>query len=583
MASITKSEARELPVRSIVPDKPDPAIERDALVGKKKTPTAAKKEHVTPAPKPAQPKTLHAEAGGDWRDHAAVRVRMYRHGLGDCFLLAFPTKTDGKDFKILIDCGVILGTPNGSTIIKQVVEDLKHATDEGGTPTIDVLVATHEHWDHVSGFGEVHDEFAKFQIGQVWLAWTEDPKNTEANELRNKRKKNLKALQLGVAHLQNQLKATGGLGVDGKSGPAAEDYRRAAEILTFFGIDPEKPTEDLGGLGAAATGGKSKLGLSAAMDWCRTHSGAKFWSPGQVIEVDEVKGLHVYVLGPPTDRKQLMKPLPTKSGKETYDSLQGFQLASTARAFFGADVELFDTDDIEAEFDGTTPFDNKYRIDMDRAATIDFFKTHYYGTGSDDAAAWRRIDGNSLEGASEFALQLDSDTNNTSLALAFELPDERVLLFAADAQVGNWESWHADSTGKKLVWKIDGKEVTAEELLNRTVLYKTGHHGSHNATLRDKGLEMMTDKRLVALVPVDTYIAHEKKNWGQMPFNPLLAALRTHANGRVIEADQPIASLPAGTFPDGEAVDSTATITVAGPKDKQIVRPLYVDFFVPKG
>jgi len=37
------------------------------------------------------------------------------------------------------------------------------------------------------------------------------------------------------------------------------------------------------------------------------------------------------------------------------------------------------------------------------------------------------------------ALQLDNDTNNTSVALAIEFTDSgKVLLFPADAQVGSW-------------------------------------------------------------------------------------------------------------------------------------------------
>jgi len=36
---------------------------------------------------------------------------------------------------------------------------------------------------------------------------------------------------------------------------------------------------------------------------------------------------------------------------------------------------------------------------------------------------------------------LQSATNNTSLVLAIELEDGDVMLFAGDAQVGNWLSW----------------------------------------------------------------------------------------------------------------------------------------------
>ena len=76
--------------------------------------------------------------------------------------------------------------------------------------------------------------------------------------------------------------------------------------------------------------------------------------------------------------------------------------------------------------------------------------------------------------AGRLALQLDSHTNNTSLALAFELiPSGRVLLFPGDAQVGNWMSW----SGRR--WQVQegttARNVTTEDLLVRTVLYKVGH------------------------------------------------------------------------------------------------------------
>ena len=35
-----------------------------------------------------------------------ARVRMYRHGLGDCFLLSFPRRGDDP-FQILVDCGAL--------------------------------------------------------------------------------------------------------------------------------------------------------------------------------------------------------------------------------------------------------------------------------------------------------------------------------------------------------------------------------------------------------------------------------------------------------------------------------------------
>src|SRR4029077_14994239 len=102
----------------------------------------------------------------------------------------------------------------------------------------------------------------------------------------------------------------------------------------------------------------------------------------------------------------------------------------------------------EPGFQRALPFDPKYRIGPDDARRSDFFRAHYFGSGAADSEAWRRIDGDWTAAAASFALQLDSDTNNTSLALAFELPDGRVLLFPGDAQVGHGESWHPDPDGQ---------------------------------------------------------------------------------------------------------------------------------------
>src|SRR5204862_3065684 len=96
----------------------------------------------------------------------------------------------------------------------------------------------------------------------------------------------------------------------------------------------------------------------------------------------------------------------------------------------------------------------------------------------------------------------------------------------------NWLSWH------DLTWKVDKQEVKAKDLLNRTVLYKVGHHGSHNATLREQGLEMMISPGLVAMLPVDETIAHGVKHWMQMPFKPLLDQLGKKTEDHILWADR---------------------------------------------
>ena len=72
------------------------------------------------------------------------------------------------------------------------------------------------------------------------------------------------------------------------------------------------------------------------------------------------------------------------------------------------------------------------------------------------------------------------------------------------------------------------RTVTPDDLLARTVLYKVGHHGSHNATLREKGLELMTSRELAAMIPVNRETA-KKMDW-KMPFPSLFQ--RLYANAR---------------------------------------------------
>jgi len=155
------------------------------------------------------------------------------------------------------------------------------------------------------------------------------------------------------------------------------------------------------------------------------------------------------------------------------------------------------------------------------------------------AAAWRRIDDDWLGNAEDLALQLDNCINNTSLVLAIEfVKSQKVMLFAGDAQVGNWLSWH-DLPG----WKLpDGRMVTVPALLERTVLYKVGHHGSHNATAAALanaapwGLELMCDPDLVAMLPVDSEFANCVRHW-PMPWPNMMEHLRPRTNQRIMRLD----------------------------------------------
>jgi glyoxylase-like metal-dependent hydrolase (beta-lactamase superfamily II) len=126
------------------------------------------KPRITNHPKPKRKKATEPAPEGIRAGAAAVtdvKVRMYRQGLGDCFLLTFPRPGGERPFYMLIDCGVVLGTPDAGAIMMEVVEDIRATTEN-----IDLLVVTHEHWDHNSGFVQAKSVFAKLNVHNVWLA-----------------------------------------------------------------------------------------------------------------------------------------------------------------------------------------------------------------------------------------------------------------------------------------------------------------------------------------------------------------------------------------------------------------------------
>jgi hypothetical protein len=425
-----------------------------------------------------------------------VVVRMYKQGLGDCFLLTFP-RPSGQ-FHMLLDCGALNSKHYDKTLMVRVVEDI-HARTGG---RLDVVAATHEHWDHISGFYQAKDVFKTFKVGEVWAAWTEEKNNPAARRLKERFKKEKKAVQMALTRLPD-TEHDKQLGLYKKS---------IGELFGFFG-----------GLGAGA-----RADLTGQAWDIFLGLGRKFYCDPKArpVELEEI-GARVYVLGPPEDPDFIKKRL---SKKETYEGAEhGFTLADS---FLAA---VNDDEDAEPHArERALPFDKRHCIPVAEAKKFKFFKERY-GFGTTGPERWRRIDHDWLNLVGELALHLDSYTNNTCLAFAVELVDSgKVLLFPGDAQVGNWLSWG------ELSWKVKEpgggmRTVDVNDLLARTVLYKVGHHGSHNATLRTKGLEMMESPDLVAMIPVHRKTAQDQK-W-EFPYSHLWERLKVKTRGRVLLAD----------------------------------------------
>lgn len=444
-----------------------------------------------------------------------LRIRMYRHGLGDCVLLRFRKEDGSGTFNVLIDCGLITVATEPKVKMQAVARDIAHACMDGKKPRLDVVVMTHEHWDHVSGFHsqQAADVFDDIDIGEVWYAWTEDPRNELGKRLRAERAEKVRALASAVA----AFAATPGMEA------RASDL---SAMLGFFGIEP--------GAAAGARIGKTREAFDYLLH--RQNVRTRYLDPGRGPRaLPGVPGVRVYVLGPPQDEGMIKRSTPTKKGKEVYELLSEQRLAANIGAAFermgaGPNHTNVDADDC--------PFDPILRRqDCAHSRHSRGLANLIMSTWNEPGMAWRQIQMDWTQAAETLALNLDSHTNNTCLVLAFEFVETgEVMLFPADAQVGNWLSW------QDLRWSVKtatgSQEVTGPDLIARTVFYKVGHHGSHNATLRTLGLEQMTSEDLVAFIPVSKEEAW-KNRWMGMPFNPLVKRLGEKTYGRLLVADEP--------------------------------------------
>jgi hypothetical protein len=508
-------------------------------MAKKKAPNGARPAKA-PAKKraPAKPKAPSADSKTDGSAGAkhhgkpgrAVVVRMYRQGLGDCFLLSFPPGEGPKPVHVMIDCGVLQKTDREAEKLRAVVADIAQAT--GGK--VDLLIVTHEHWDHIAGFSHARDIFQAGQLtfGRVWLSWLENLKDPLArtiyDDLSKKKKKVETALGLiAKSGLQARFKAAARDDQDPNARRMDEDIETSKSILAFLGMADPGTNAAAGKNPPAAAGPRMTLGET--MDWLRSLvKPGDFCSPGERRALPGAAGVHVYVLGPPRD-ESLIKQMDA-TGEA------GYAFQADRVSLLGAIDHLESGGDEPAP----GPFEERYRFTPEQAAAAPFFRESYGFPDdpiSDGGEAWRRIDDEWLvSGVSQLALQIDKRVNNSSFAVAFELPDGRTLVFPGDAQFGNWFSWD------DLKFKDEaGKEVPTmtKQLLNRAILYKVGHHGSHNAT-RPAALHEMSSGELVAMIPTDEEFAlqQNKKGSWRMPAEELAKDLQAFTARRILRADR---------------------------------------------
>ena len=192
----------------------------------------------------------------------SVKVRMYNTGCGDCYLVTFDT--DGQLARRVpqsMSTRASKGPRRADAAARQIVEDL------GAKRRLDVVVATHRHEDHVSGF-KLDDLWAEVEVGEVWMPWTERPEDPQAVGLRQRQTAAAEALRGLIERL-----------------PAADPRAEAAAGIMLNSLTNEPAMKTLR-KGFAGKAQRRYLALDS--------------DPPTIAAAPDVK---VYVLGPSRDTK----------------------------------------------------------------------------------------------------------------------------------------------------------------------------------------------------------------------------------------------------------------------------------------
>jgi hypothetical protein len=332
----------------------------------------------------------------------------------------------------------------------------------------------------------------RLDFREIWLPWIVNPTDSDGLKLQKK-------IEARRQLMERAAKRLAGMG----------ETRFSAQLPEFLGAAKES---------------------SAVMKNMGEKNNAKFLNP---CEHRELRGLNIFVLGPPK-LKEYLEDMAPSSKSDIYRLAGAPALGSVGLPW---EISALRLKPAKSKTAGSRLFDPGLTISEAAARKNEFFVKNYgFSRRSQHGPEGRRIDLDWLMGMQALVEYDKGLVNNTSLALAMELPQSgKVLLFPGDAQIGNIRSW------QETKWDLAGRKLDANDLLAKTVFYKVGHHGSENATLKDLELEKMTDPGLVAMMPVDEEYAHNSRHW-EIPAPPLLKRLAAKTKNRVIRLDNGIPS-----------------------------------------
>jgi beta-lactamase superfamily II metal-dependent hydrolase len=492
------------------------ATRKGATKAGKKAATKAGKKAATKAGKKA------ATKGGGRGKPSGLRVRMYRIGFGDFFLVTVPTKNGPQH--ILIDCGVHAGN------IGTMDECVKDMAQETGKK-LALVIATHYHADHLSGFATNYDDFAEFEVGAVWITNRLDPGNKDAHKFQGQIKSLAHQLRLGLAERQLRL------GADGK-----DDLAGTQAIFKM---------ENALGITLGAAGGGNDKALRLLTEGFKNKPPVYYYQGGDVPTLpDSLEGaIDAQLLGPsPKDSGGVFSGSDNK--KEQY-------LAAAA-------------DEGLPETECLAPFEKEWP-----ATAYDYPPDAFKSYGGSPEGLEKILHAAQPDVLLAMADALDGTLNNQSLVILFTCKGKK-LLFVGDAQWGNWSYW---LYGKKVTGKDPGITERAKEILGSIDFYKVGHHGSTNATpipaaaaLSDKCVSMCSTESA-------DYDPKKKRPYGdpkkgtEVPRTKLMDALEKQTKDKLVRSDWiAVSSVPASPEAKSELAKLPANFSAGD---------LYLDYIFP--
>ena len=398
-------------------------------------------------------------SGTPWTPAAGevgIRVRMYRVGFGDFFLISCLNGNE-QPLHIIVDCGVYRGSSQTGDLhsIEAAVADMAHTT--GGR--IALIVMTHRHADHIAGFDRCADIFKKLTVDAVWMPIWE----SEYEPVALKYQAELTRTALG---LRQHFSALG-------------DQATEAEAIARAYMENATGEQLVMGAAAAGPGSNAK-----ALDLLKhgftgiTPQYYKFGDEAKLPQGLVDAGLSCEILGPPpvTDL-DLMKLMDLQKNVGQYLAGTGGTVNSAEWTPFGPEWEIdpaLEPKNSEREFYTKESF-REWNEERKSWGSI---------TGEEAIRARLKMETNLQQlqpvAALTAAKQLNAFLNNQSLVVLFKFKGKN-LLFVGDAQAGNWEHWlfRTDVPDKKAGGAIS---PAARQILTSLDFYKVGHHGSGNAT-----------------------------------------------------------------------------------------------------